>query len=94
LPLYRLETAVEVVPPAVIHQVTVLTAPSQVYPQTGAYERKVEPAPVIGEHCIRTLESFEEIIPGHLFANQLNQSAAATINKVDAYHSYLVIKPG
>jgi hypothetical protein len=86
---HRFETALQVLSPAVIHQIAVRGHALKVDSERAVYEGEVETAAVICIKMCYFVYRFQQVIGGSVIADQLNQPAAAAVNKVDAYNRYI-----
>ena len=57
-----------------MHQVMVMKMLSQIYPQTEIDKRKVKAASVVCIDCTHTAQGSEQVSPGYITPNKLNQS--------------------
>ena len=62
-----------------MHQVMVMKMLSQIYPQTEVDKRKVKAFAVVCIDCIHTTQGPEQVSPGYITSNELNQSVITAI---------------
>ena len=75
-----------------MHQVTVMKMLSQIYPQTDIDKRKVKAAAIVCIDCIHTTQVPEQVSPGYITPNKLNQSILKVIGQTNANNGYFIIK--
>jgi len=92
LPLYRLEAAVQIIVPAIMHQVTVTKVLSQVYPQTEIYEGKVKAAAIVCIDGVHTTQGPQQVASGYLISDKLNQIIRAIKGQRDTNDGYFIVK--
>jgi hypothetical protein len=90
--LYHLEPTVQIVPPAIMHQVTVTKVLSQVYPQPETDEGKVKAAAVVCVNGVHTAQGPDQVTSGYLISDELNEAMRTINSQTDANNSYFVVK--
>jgi hypothetical protein len=65
---------------------------SQIYPQTRIDEGQIKAATVVCIDCIHTTQVPEQVGPGYVTPDKLNQPIATIIGQIDANNGYFVIE--
>jgi D-mannonate dehydratase len=75
-----------------MHQVMVTKVLSQVYPQAEVYEGKVKAAAIVRIDGVHTTQGSDQVTPGYLISDELNQAIRTINRQVDTDDGYFVVK--
>jgi hypothetical protein len=92
LPLHRLEATVQIVLPAIMHQVMVTKVLSQVYTQPEIDKGKVKAAAIVCVNGVHAAQGPEQVTSGCLVSDKLNQVIRTIKSQIDADNGYFVVK--
>lgn len=84
LTLNGFEAALEIMPPAIVHQVPVGIHTLKVNTQLGTDERQIEPAAIIGIDYVNFFKGVEDAVRSNIPADQLNAVHRISVAEMDA----------
>jgi len=90
--LHCLEATVQIVPPAIMHQVMVTEVLSQVYAQAKTYEWKIEAAAIVRIDGVNPTQGSDQVTSGCLTSDELDQAIRTINSQIDADNGYFVVK--
>ena len=80
------ETALEIMPPAIVHQVLVCKHALEVDTQLGVDEGQIEPAAVVGIDYVNPFKGFQDAVRSNIPTDQLNTVLRISVAEMDTNH--------